>query len=107
MANNEEPLSGAKFQIVSTAPTNGTGIPANSVNRTVTSAADGKVTFNHLPVGNYEIYELYGTDAKEGYVTNDEKELIYMLAVTEETDEKGEKETGKPGFSMLRCKPLL
>lgn len=91
VSDNQEPLAGVKFQIVSAAPDEEIGVPKDKIDRTVTSGIDGKVTLSDLPVGNYEIYELYGSDAKEGYKTggSNGKELVYTLAVTEKTDNVG------------------
>lgn len=89
VSDNQEPLAGVKFKIVSTAPTGLAGIPADKVNRTVTSGSDGKVTFTNLPMGNYNIYELYGADAKPGYEANGSEELVYALSVTEAANDDG------------------
>lgn len=99
IAENQETLSGAAFRLASVAPdADSPGAAAGNIIQTVKSDSKGKVEFTNLPLGNYEIYEVYeNTDGKQnvpGYVTNGKEELVYTLSITEkdtQTDNAGGK----------------
>ena len=94
IANNREILPGVTFRLVSTAPgTDSPGAAAGNIKKTVKSDSSGKVKFTNLPLGDYEIYEVYkNTDGKQnvpGYVTNGTEELAYTLSIKEENQQAG------------------
>ena len=54
------------------------------------SGADGSVSFESLPVGTYEIYEVFGDKAVPGYQKADEDLLVYTLKITDDAEGGGE-----------------
>lgn len=92
--NNEEPLAGAAFRLVSVKPEgNQPGVGENNVEKIVKSNANGVVQFKDLPIGKYEIYECYDQQNMDvnlsGYVKNGVEEKVYDLEISETEQEGG------------------
>lgn len=86
VSGNQEALAGAIFRIVSIDPGSRAGVRAGSVKKEARSGADGSVSFNSLPVGTYEIYEVFGDKAVPGYQKADEDLLVYTLKITDDAE---------------------
>ena len=82
VSDNQQPLEGAAFRIVSTDPTpGGFGVAAGNIHKTAKSGSNGEVVFSGLPLGNYKIYEVYKSGSENlsvpGYVTDGDQSLVY------------------------------
>ncbi|MEG0569284.1 MAG: SpaA isopeptide-forming pilin-related protein, partial [Erysipelotrichales bacterium] len=75
-AGNNDPLSGAVFEILTE--------DGSSTNLRKTTGADGKIIFDNIPLGNYKIKEI---QAPVGYKINDEYKEGKAITISKEANE--------------------
>ncbi len=79
------PLAGAQFKIVQTADDTGTFATPETIVENLTSGSDGKVTYDGLAQGTYQIIE---TQAPTGYILNTEPVTFEIDAAQGEPETK-------------------